>query len=110
MSDYRSVSTQPGSRMARRQAASAPPEVPPSRGHRVKGDGGGGKMRILAWVSIAATSVMVIGSLTGYTLYRDAFGNINQKSVKSDIITPRPEDKGALNVLLVGSDTRAGQG
>jgi LCP family protein required for cell wall assembly len=119
MSDYRSVSTQdrrvappqPGSRMARRQAAAAgPPEEPPSRGHRVKGDNGGGKMRMLAWVSIAATSVMVIGSLTGYTLYRDAFGNINQKSVKADIITPRPEDKGALNVLLVGSDTRAGEG
>ncbi|MGN9783627.1 LCP family protein [Nonomuraea sp. ZG12] len=119
MSDYRSVSTQdrrvappqPGSRMARRQAAAAgPPEEPPTRGHRVKGDNGGGKMRMLAWVSIAATSVMVIGSLTGYTLYRDAFGNINQKSVKADIITPRPEDKGALNVLLVGSDTRAGEG
>lgn len=118
MSDYRSVSTQPrqvappqpGSRMARRQAAAAPPQGPPSGGRRVKSDDDGGKMRILAWVSIAATSVMVIGSLTGYTLYRDAFGNINQKSVKADIITPRPEDKGALNVLLVGSDTRAGEG
>ena len=122
MSDYRSASTeprhvappQPGSRMARRQAAAAPPQGPqgpPSRGRQVKGDnGGGGKMRVLAWVSIAATSVMVVGSLTGYTVYRDAFGHINQKSVKADIITPRPEDKGALNVLLVGSDTRAGEG
>ncbi|GGP05804.1 LCP family protein [Nonomuraea glycinis] len=121
MSDYRSASTeprhvappQPGSRMARRQAAAAPPQGPPgppSRGQRVKGDNGGGKMRVLAWVSIAATSVMVVGSLTGYTVYRDAFGHINQKSVKSDIITPRPVDKGALNVLLVGSDTRAGEG
>ncbi len=67
-------------------------------------------MRVLAWVSIAATSLMVAGSLTGYTLYRDAFGNINQKSVKADIITPRPRDTGALNVLIVGSDTRAGKG
>lgn len=118
MSDYRSMSTQPrqvpppqpGSRMARRQAAAAPPPEPPSPGRRVKGDNGGGKMRMLAWVSIAVTSAMVVGSLTGYTVYRDTFGVINQKSVKADIITPRPEDKGALNVLLVGSDTRAGEG
>ncbi|RSN14599.1 LytR family transcriptional regulator [Nonomuraea sp. WAC 01424] len=120
MSDYRSASTQdarvtpsaPGSRMARRAAGSPPP--PPDdqrqRGHRGGGDNGQGKMRVLAWVSIAATTVMVAGALTGYTVYRDAFGNITQKSVKEDIINPRPRDTGALNVLLVGSDTRAGKG
>ncbi|MGW0478240.1 LCP family protein [Nonomuraea sp. NPDC003214] len=121
MSDYRSASvqdrrvasTQPGSRMARRQAAAAPPPPPedPPRGHRGRGRGNGGnKMRMLAWVSIAATTVMVAGSLTGYTVYRDAFGSINQKAVKDDILTERPRDTGALNVLLVGSDTRAGEG
>jgi LCP family protein required for cell wall assembly len=67
-------------------------------------------MRVLAWVSIGLTTVMVAGALTAYTTYRDAFGNINQKSVKEDIINPRPPETGALNVLLVGSDTRAGQG
>lgn len=67
-------------------------------------------MRVLAWISIGVTSVMVAGSLTAYTVYRDAFGNITQKSVKEDIINPRPPDTGALNVLLVGSDTRAGAG
>ncbi|WP_049566146.1 LCP family protein [Nonomuraea sp. SBT364] len=123
MSDYRSASTQdrrvastqPGSRMARRQAAAGPPPPPPPdeppRGHRGRGRGNGGnKMRVLAWVSIAATTVMVAGSLTGYTVYRDAFGSINQKAVKDDILTERPRDTGALNVLLVGSDTRAGEG
>ncbi|TYB58362.1 LytR family transcriptional regulator [Nonomuraea sp. PA05] len=131
MSDYRSVpvadsvhdrrtavtqpgSTQPGSRMARRQAAAAappPPDDRPPRGHRSGGGPGGqNRMRVLAWVSIGLTSVMVAGALTAYTTYRDAFGNINQKSVKEDIINPRPPETGALNVLLVGSDTRAGQG
>ncbi|GAA3715835.1 hypothetical protein GCM10022224_096850 [Nonomuraea antimicrobica] len=67
-------------------------------------------MRVLAWVSIGMTTVMVAGALTAYTVYRDAFGNINEKSVKEDIINPRPPETGALNVLLVGSDTRAGDG
>ncbi|WP_433437847.1 LCP family protein [Nonomuraea sp. CA-141351] len=112
--DYRAAPTQPGSRMARRAAAAAPPPPPddrPPRSHR--GDGGGGgqnKMRVLAWVSIGVTTVMVAGALTGYTVYRDAFSNIKQKSVNNDIINPRPPDTGALNVLLVGSDTRAGTG
>ncbi|MEV1246813.1 LCP family protein [Nonomuraea sp. NPDC050022] len=112
--DRRVASTQPGSRMSRRAAASSPPPPPPEdlppRGHRGGGNGGGNKMRVLAWISIATTSLMVAGALTGYTLYRDAFSNINQRGFKEDILTPRPPDTGALNVLLVGSDTRAGKG
>ncbi|MFD1542182.1 LCP family protein [Nonomuraea guangzhouensis] len=112
--DRRVASTQPGSRMSRRAAASSPPPPPPEdlppRGHRGGGDGGGNKMRVLAWISIATTSLMVAGALTGYTLYRDAFSNINQRPVDKDIINPRPPETGALNVLLVGSDTRAGKG
>ncbi|MEW9547056.1 LCP family protein [Nonomuraea sp. NPDC050783] len=110
----RSAPTQPGSRMARRAAAAAAPPPPPDdrppRGHRGGGGGGQKKMRALAWVSIGLTTVMVAGSLTAYTMLRDAVGNITQKSVKEDIINPRPPDTGALNVLLVGSDTRAGAG
>ncbi|TDC99666.1 LytR family transcriptional regulator [Nonomuraea deserti] len=113
--DHRGAHSQPGSRMARRAAGSAPPPpMPPDddgppRGHR-GGGGQGGKMRVLAWVSIGVTSLMVAGALTGYVVYRDAFGNIKQKSINDDIINPRPVDTGALNVLLVGSDTRAGEG
>ncbi|MFI7441297.1 LCP family protein [Nonomuraea indica] len=120
MTDLRSVSaqdrrvapTEPGSRMARRAAAAAPPPPPedlPPRGRRSRGGGGGNRMRVLAWISIATTTVMVAGSLTGYTVYRDAFGAIKKKDVNKDIINPRPPSTGALNVLLVGSDTRAGK-
>ncbi|WP_245641935.1 LCP family protein [Nonomuraea candida] len=113
--DRRTAVTQPGSRMARRAAAAAPPPPPPEdlppRGHRSGGgQNGQTKMRVLAWVSIGLTTVMVGGTLTAYTAYRDAFGNINQEDAKKDIINPRPPDTGALNVLLVGSDTRAGAG
>ncbi|WP_214320939.1 LCP family protein [Nonomuraea sediminis] len=123
MSDYRGTSiddrraapTQPGSRMSRRAGATPPPPPPPPedlppRGHRSGGGAGGGKMRLLAWISIAMTSIMVAGSLTAYVVYRDAVGNIIKKDFKQDIVGPRPAETGALNVLLVGSDTRAGKG
>ncbi|TMR93265.1 LCP family protein [Nonomuraea basaltis] len=112
MHDRRNAPTQPGSRMARRAAAAAPPppDDRPPRSHRDGGGNGQGKMRALAWISIGVTALMIAGSLTAYTVYRDAFGNITQKPVKDDIINPRPPDTGALNVLLVGSDTRAGAG
>ncbi|MGW0801793.1 LCP family protein [Nonomuraea sp. NPDC002799] len=114
MHDHRSAPTAPGSRMARRAASAGGPPPPyddgPPRGHRGGAGGGQGKMRMLAWVSIGMTALMVAGSLTAYTVYRDVFGNIKQKSVNNDIINPRPPDTGALNVLLVGSDTRAGDG
>ncbi|AQZ66619.1 hypothetical protein BKM31_38850 [[Actinomadura] parvosata subsp. kistnae] len=110
--DRRTAVTQPGSRMARRQAAAAPPpDDRPARGHRSGGGNGEKtKMRVLAWVSVGLTGVMVAGTLTAYAAFRDSLGNINQKSVKEDIINPRPPATGALNVLLVGSDTRAGAG
>ncbi|MER6943313.1 LCP family protein [Nonomuraea sp. NPDC000554] len=119
MSDHRSASVQdrrlaptdPGYRGARRANASPPPpEDLPPRSHRSGGGSGAGKMRILAWISIAATTLMVGGALTGYTVYRDALGSINKKDFEQDIIGTRPPDTGALNVLLVGSDTRAGKG
>lgn len=122
MSDYRGISiddrraapTQPGSRMSRRAGSTPPPPPPPEdlppRGRRGSGGSGGGKMRMLAWISIAMTSIMVAGSLTAYVVWRDAVSNIIKKDFKQDIVGPRPAETGALNVLLVGSDTRAGKG
>nr|WP_055506633.1 LCP family protein [Nonomuraea pusilla] len=99
----------PGSRMARRAAAAARPPAPPPRRAR-GGDGGRRKMRVLAWISIATTSVMVAGTFTAYAMVRGFVGDIRQKDVNPLIMNPRPPDTGALNVLLVGSDTRAGKG
>ncbi len=68
-------------------------------------------MRVLAWVSIAMTTLLVLATLTGYKLYRDTMGNIHRKDVDTALGKNRPANlTGALNVLLVGSDTRVGEG
>ncbi|MFC4586511.1 LCP family glycopolymer transferase [Sphaerisporangium corydalis] len=96
-------------------AGPLPPPGEPARRGRRRGDGepprkGGGKRpRVLAWVSIALTSVMVLVALGGYTLYRNLLGNFRKEDVSADLNANRPVNTtGALNVLLVGSDSRAG--
>lgn len=74
--------------------------------------GGGGRKRTLSvtgWISIVLTSVLVIGTLTAYKIYRDTFGLIKRGSSTDELDKNRPVNQtGALNVLLVGSDTRTG--
>ena len=65
--------------------------------------------RILGWVCIGLSAVMVLGSLTAYGLYRKAFGNITHEDVNAQLGPNRPKKlNSALNILLLGSDTRAG--
>ncbi|WP_062344732.1 LCP family protein [Herbidospora yilanensis] len=90
----------------------APPGPPP----QAPGNGGsGGRGRAkaglgaLGWVSVVLTTVLVAGSLTAYTVYRRTLGNIQTTNVTDALGTNRPQNQtGALNVLLVGSDTRQG--
>ena len=52
---------------------------------------------------------MVVGSLTAYGLYRKAFGNISHEDVNAQLGPDRPQKLNkALNILLLGSDTRSG--
>ncbi|NKZ08372.1 LCP family protein [Actinomadura latina] len=65
--------------------------------------------RILGWVCIGLSAVMVVGSLTAYGLYRKAFGNISHEDVNAQLGPNRPKKlNSAMNILLLGSDTRAG--
>ncbi|TDD64576.1 LytR family transcriptional regulator [Actinomadura darangshiensis] len=65
--------------------------------------------RILGWMCIGLSAVMVAGSLTAYGLYRQAFGNIAHEDVNGKIGPNRPKKlNSAMNILLLGSDTRAG--
>ncbi|MER7545759.1 LCP family protein [Actinomadura sp.] len=65
--------------------------------------------RILGWVCIGLSAVMVAGSLTAYGLYRKAFGNISHEDVNAQLGPNRPKKlNNAMNILLIGSDSRAG--
>lgn len=102
-----------GSRRATSRNGDGPPTGPPGGGpqSRRRGDSGGGKrgLGVLGWASIAMTTVMVAGTLTGYKIYRDTFDRIGHDKSTDDLDINRPENAtGAINVLLVGSDTRAG--
>ncbi|MCG5218356.1 LCP family protein [Streptosporangium sp. KLBMP 9127] len=87
-----------------------PPYDDPPRGRRRKGGGDGGKrMKLLAWGSIALTGILVAVTLTGYGLYRVALSGINTEDLSKKLSKNRPvNDTGALNILIVGSDTREG--
>ncbi|WP_245657821.1 LCP family protein [Herbidospora mongoliensis] len=84
-----------------------PPKAPKGGGGRGPGKKAG--LGALGWVSVVLTTVMVAGSLTAYTVYRRTLGNIRTTSLDGALGENRPENQtGALNVLLVGSDTRQG--
>ncbi|MEV4169696.1 LCP family protein [Nonomuraea sp. NPDC049709] len=57
-------------------------------------------------MSVALTILLVAGSLGGYAYYRYLLGGLETEPI---VVGPsRPPDTGALNVLLVGSDSRDG--
>ncbi|MET8000351.1 LCP family protein [Nonomuraea glycinis] len=60
----------------------------------------------LGWVSVALTVVLVVVSLSGYGYYRSLDSLIKRKEIV--VSGERPRETGALNVLLVGSDSREG--
>ncbi|MER7501729.1 LCP family protein [Nonomuraea pusilla] len=66
-----------------------------------------GRVTPMGWVSIALTGVLTLGTLGAYGYYRSLDANINREDV-GDLGDNRPPETGALNVLLVGSDSREG--
>ncbi|MEV7013733.1 LCP family protein [Streptosporangium sp. NPDC051022] len=122
VSDHRDEPTVPGRRGSRRaDRGGAPPqehpapydEPPRSPGRSGGRSGSNGKAKRLSvggWVSVALTGVLVVGTLSGYKFYRDISGNIAREDVEDKLGANRPPDTGALNVLVVGSDSRDGAG
>lgn len=65
------------------------------------------RMRILAWASIAMAGVLVAVTLSAYVVIRIQLGHITH--VKQIDVRNRPHRyTNALNILLLGSDTRSG--
>src|SRR5262249_22287645 len=66
---------------------------------------------VLAWTSGVLAAVVVIGVLGVYFVYRHLDGNLHQVDI-SGVLGSQPVDlhPRAENILILGSDTRAGQG
>jgi anionic cell wall polymer biosynthesis LytR-Cps2A-Psr (LCP) family protein len=78
-----------------------PPPEPPVRGRL---------WRVLGGLSIALSVVLVAGSLTAYGFWRRLDGQIDRENVGGRLGQNRPPKlNGSLNILLMGSDSRAGE-
>jgi LCP family protein required for cell wall assembly len=64
---------------------------------------------VLGWVAAILAFVLVGGVLTAYAMYRDVFGKIHQVHVTGLGHRPRSFGNGAMNILVIGSDTRNGK-
>jgi LCP family protein required for cell wall assembly len=60
-------------------------------------------------VSIVVTLALVLGSLYAYMRYRDVWDSIRRIDVSKDLGKRPPKYGNALNILLIGSDTRKGK-
>lgn len=60
------------------------------------------------WTAIGVTGVLVAGTLFGYGAFRDVLDGIKHLQVK-DLGTRPPKYSNALNLLLIGSDSRSGK-
>ncbi|WP_245667620.1 LCP family protein [Actinomadura macra] len=78
-----------------------PPPEPPARGRL---------WRVLGWVSIGMSAVLVVASLTAYGFWRRLDGQIDRENVDGKLGDNRPAKlNNSMNILLMGSDSRAGE-
>jgi len=66
--------------------------------------------RIAAWTSIGLVSILVVAVLAAYVKYRSFWDSIKRVDVTGLIGKQPPKYNNAVNILLIGSDTRTGQG
>lgn len=110
---------EPGGRAASRRGGGRAPGRQRPAGGRAPGSrrprGSVRGMPALAgrpWLTIAAlamTGVLVIGSLSLYVMYRNVSDSIRHDNVTAAMLGKRPPKlDGSVNILVVGSDSRAG--
>ncbi len=92
--------TQPG------RAGGPPPAAPPVRAGFLRGRRGKwlGGLAILAMVGVVGTSLVAYGQ------YRSVLSSIHQENVTAAMLGHRPPYTAGLNILVIGSDSRAGLG
>jgi LCP family protein required for cell wall assembly len=68
-----------------------------------------GTHRVLGLAAIFTTIAVVGMSLTAYGLLRNVYDGIHHETVTAQMLGPRPPKlNGSTNILLIGSDSRAG--
>src|SRR5215472_8214470 len=65
-------------------------------------------MKLSGWMAIGVTTVLVCGTLYAYAKYRNVWDKIKTENVTFDYHRPKQLNN-ALNILLIGSDSRAGK-
>jgi LCP family protein required for cell wall assembly len=65
--------------------------------------------KVAAWTSVVLVSVLVAGTLAAYAKYRSFWDSIKRIDVQALVGKQPPKLNNAENILLIGSDTRAGQ-
>src|SRR6516162_11208324 len=96
---------------------------PPGRGRSSRPGGPGnshpkrrrgaflGPRPILAAAAIISTVLVVGDSLVAYAAVRNVYDGINHENVTAQMLGNRPPKlNGSTNILLIGSDSRAGAG
>lgn len=106
----------PDRHTGRNYSRSRRPQPRPGRG----GPGRGGASRprrrgmlggnpLLSWLAIAATAIIVVGSLFAYGLFRNVADSIRHDNVTAAMLGKRPPKlDGSVNILVIGSDSRSG--
>ena len=64
--------------------------------------------RVFGWISVFMTVVIVSASLVAYAEWRHLLGNIQRENVSGLLGKRPPKFNSAMNILLIGSDSRAG--
>jgi LCP family protein required for cell wall assembly len=67
-----------------------------------------GKSLLTGWSAIGLTFALVLGTLYGYVKYRDVWDGISRVNVAEPGKRP-PKFGDAMNILLIGSDSRSGR-
>jgi LCP family protein required for cell wall assembly len=66
--------------------------------------------RVAAWLSVAVVAILVIAVVGVYFVYRSDYQNIKRIDIQNIVGKQPPKLNNAENILLIGSDTRTGQG
>jgi LCP family protein required for cell wall assembly len=87
------------------------PPAPPTAPMPAVPRGWGRRKKILAWVAGSLAVVLLLAATGAYLVYRHLNANLHQVNV-SGLLGSRPVDlhPQAENILVIGSDTRFGQG